>query len=68
MLGREVVAVVEFGRVGPKLPHDPEGEQEHLRDIREMAEWDHVASEAERAMRTRAGRRRWWAFWRRTKR
>jgi hypothetical protein len=65
MLGREVIEV-EFNPGGTgTVPHDPASEREHERDLREMAERDRVGAEAERAMH---GRRRWWAFWRRTKR
>jgi hypothetical protein len=66
MLGREVVAMVEFNPGGSgRAPHDPDAQRDHERDLREMAERDHLAAEAERATPRRC---RWCSFWRRWKR
>jgi hypothetical protein len=48
--------MVEFQPFGPKLPHDPEGTQEHERDVREEAERAHdVKRVSETAHRSSLG-------------
>ncbi len=48
--------MVEFQPFGPKLPHDPEGTLEHVRDVREEAERAHdVKRASETAHRSSLG-------------
>ena len=52
--------MVEFNPGGSgRAPHDTETQREHERDLREMAERDHEATEATRAKPPTARRRRW---------
>jgi hypothetical protein len=51
----------EWGRAGGPLPHNPDLQREHQREMRDAIEHDRLG-EAEQ-LRSRPSKRPWWKFW-----
>jgi hypothetical protein len=51
----------EWGRAGGPLPHNPDLQREHQREMRDAIEHDRLG-EAEQ-LRSRPPKRPWWKFW-----
>jgi hypothetical protein len=51
----------EWGRAGGPLPHNPDGQREHQREMREAIENESVGEPGRRL--SSHPRRPWWKFW-----
>jgi hypothetical protein len=51
----------EWGRAGGPLPHNPDVQREHQREMREAIENESVGEPGRR--HSRNPRRPWWKFW-----
>ena len=51
----------EWGRAGGPLPHNPDLQREHQREMRDAIEHDRLG-EAEQ-LRSGSSKRPWWKFW-----